>query len=250
LDFSLVGWLLKAVEKYKDLKNKLLDDELENESDDILEDEFNEESSNVNSYTLIPPNKEIAISLKELFKDKIKAEYGFTQLRNCVNSLATGDIVNFQIKINEIISPVISVKDWHEYFYHGLVIGMVLFMADRFDIKSQRESGEGYPDLILVPKGMKNHNGLVIEFKKVPDPSINEEVLKGQVHTQLKNAFNQITNLKYQTILKEEKNVKDILKYAIVFSKKTCYSLLQVNNESILKNGDGSIITFDELVKS
>jgi hypothetical protein len=48
----------------------------------------------------------------------------------------------------------------------------------------------------------------------------------------------------------EEKKVKNIFKYALVFVNKECHALLQVNEELELKNGDGSIITLEELKKA
>jgi hypothetical protein len=214
------------------------------------------DKSNKNKiYSLIPPNKEVKDDINSLFSDKIHNLKGANELINSLQFLTSGDVINFQKTINKSISSMLSVRDYHEYFYHALVTAMVWFLKDRFDIKSQTESGDGYPDLVLIPKNVNDSNGLIIEIKRISDPynSKNildhEEELKKEVCTYFKAAFAQIINQKYQTILLEKKSVKKILKYALVFCKKECFALLQVDDEQILKNGDGSKISLVNLDK-
>jgi hypothetical protein len=200
-------------------------------------------------YTLIPPNKEVKISLENLFSNEIARMDGVDDLIKCINALIRGDVNDFQKNCNECIYSILSGRDWYEFFYHGLIIGMVIIMKDRFDIRSQKESGDGYPDLLLVPKSKKDHSGLVIEFKRVRNLSKVKATQKKQIYSSFKEAFDQIINLNYQDALMKEKKVTDILKYVLVFSKKECHALLQVNEEKLLKSGDGSSITLKELNK-
>jgi hypothetical protein len=213
------------------------------------------ESGDEKLYTLIPPNKEIELWLKNLFTKHINALFSTQNLIECIDYLINGEVVNFQNRINEIISNVISFRNWYEFFYHGLIIGMVLLFADRFTIKPEKESGGGYPDLILTPIGIKDSNGLIIEIKKIKEPKKSknpfnyEDELNKLVYSSFKEAFDQIIGQKYQTVLMEEKTVKNIFKYTLVFVNKECHALLQVNEEKQLKSGDGSSITFEELNK-
>jgi hypothetical protein len=213
------------------------------------------ESGDEKLYTLIPPNKEIELGLKNLFTKHINALFSTKNLIECIDYLVNGEVVNFQNKINEIISKVISFRNWYEFFYHGLIIGMVLIFADRFTIQPEKESGYGYPDLILTPIGIKESNGLIIEIKKINEPEESKNLfgdksqLNQLVYSCFKNAFTQIISQKYQTLLMEEKNIKNIFKYVLVFVNKECHALLQVNDESTLKSGDGSSLTLEELAK-
>lgn len=53
-------------------------------------------------------------------------------------------------------------------FYHGFVLGLIVDLADRYEITSNRESGFGRYDVMLEPYD-KNDNAIIIEFK-VHDP--------------------------------------------------------------------------------
>ena len=58
-----------------------------------------------------------------------------------------------------------------ERFYHGFVLGMMVELADRYVITSNRESGFGRYDVILEPQIMagvtnsKAFHAIIIEFK-------------------------------------------------------------------------------------
>lgn len=51
-----------------------------------------------------------------------------------------------------------------EHFYHGLVLGLLVDLKDRYLIRSNRESGYGRYDIMMIPKS-KDDDGIIIEFK-------------------------------------------------------------------------------------
>ena len=51
-----------------------------------------------------------------------------------------------------------------EHFYHGLVLGLLVDLKDRYLIRSNRESGYGRYDIMMIPRS-KDDNGIIIEFK-------------------------------------------------------------------------------------
>ena len=51
-----------------------------------------------------------------------------------------------------------------ERFYHGFVLGLMVELADRYTITSNRESGFGRYDVMLEPKRRKD-DAIIIEFK-------------------------------------------------------------------------------------
>lgn len=55
-----------------------------------------------------------------------------------------------------------------ERFYHGFVLGLIVDLAERYEITSNRESGFGRYDVMLMPYD-KNDIAIIMEFK-VHDP--------------------------------------------------------------------------------
>ncbi|MDE7287677.1 MAG: PD-(D/E)XK nuclease domain-containing protein [Lachnospiraceae bacterium] len=55
-----------------------------------------------------------------------------------------------------------------ERFYHGFVLGLIVELAGRYAVTSNRESGFGRYDVMLEPH-KKEDNGILLEFK-VRDP--------------------------------------------------------------------------------
>ena len=53
-----------------------------------------------------------------------------------------------------------------ERFYHGFVLGLLVELRDIYEVKSNRESGYGRYDVMLIPKNNdKKYNAIIIEFK-------------------------------------------------------------------------------------
>ncbi len=56
--------------------------------------------------------------------------------------------------------------DEPEKIYHSFVLGMLIGLKYRYEVKSNRESGYGRYDVMLIPKNPQDL-GVVFEFKKV-----------------------------------------------------------------------------------
>lgn len=53
-----------------------------------------------------------------------------------------------------------------ENFYHGLVLGLIVSLKDRYQIQSNRESGSGRYDIAIIPKNIEaGEDAFIIEFK-------------------------------------------------------------------------------------
>lgn len=61
-----------------------------------------------------------------------------------------------------------------ERFYHGFVLGLLVELADRYVVSSNRESGYGRCDVLLEPL-RKEDDGMILEFK-VFDPAEEREL--------------------------------------------------------------------------
>ena len=110
------------------------------------------------------------------------------------------------IYMNQITSRIISYFDSGnspsvnepERFYHGLVLGLLVELRDRYTVKSNRESGYGRYDIMLEPKDALNDDGIIIEFKVLDDSE--EKTL----HDTANNAIKQITDMNYAAELMEK----------------------------------------------
>ena len=161
-----------------------------------------------NVYTLRLPNREV----KEFFKQKfIDINFGESLFRNTMESLKKNKIEDFEKYLQNILLKSTSYNDTkNEDFYHGLILGMTLFLDRDYYINSNKESGLGRYDVIIEPKN-KNNRGFILEFKVVKDEENLDKVSK--------NAIKQLIDEKYDTQLKE-RGIKDITLVGITFFKK------------------------------
>ncbi|MCL2065728.1 MAG: ATP-binding protein, partial [Candidatus Cloacimonetes bacterium] len=118
------------------------------------------------------PNQEIKI----LFKKKIIPTW-FTskektdEIINLAHNLVDDDIEIFKKEFVEYCLTTFSYFDVSgdnpEKFYHGFVLGIFACLKDRYQIRSNRESGLGRYDVILIPNDpMKaGERGIIFEFK-------------------------------------------------------------------------------------
>jgi len=115
------------------------------------------------------PNQEIEILYKELITEVFERTLTTHKVNIMLRALITGDIDTFEILLQEFLLNSISMYDLPanepEKTYHLFVLGLLVLLADQYQVKSNRESGLGRYDIMLIPKD-KNQLGIVIEFKK------------------------------------------------------------------------------------
>jgi hypothetical protein len=170
-------------------------------------------------YKLSIPNLEVTTLyyglIENWFKDTItKKNYDVM-----INSLVNGDIKIFGKLLKQFVLKSISYFDVGGYegekVYHAFVLGMLISLNDSHEVISNRESGYGRYDVMIIPKDISKL-GIVIEFKKL-DPD-DEETLEETADMALK----QIKEKKYSTTL-EARGVKNIKEIGIVFKGKELY---------------------------
>ncbi|WP_297417488.1 AAA family ATPase [Clostridium sp.] len=170
-------------------------------------------------YTLSIPNLEVTTLYYDLiekwFEDTITKE----NYELMINSLITGDIKIFGKLLKQFVLKSISYFDVGGYegekVYHAFVLGMLISLSDTHEVLSNRESGYGRYDVMIIPKDILKL-GIVIEFKKL-DPD-DEETLEETADEALK----QISDKKYTTEL-ESRGITKIKEIAIVFKGKEIY---------------------------
>ena len=170
-----------------------------------------EEKIDHKNYVLRLPNKEI----KELFRDTFLEKYfgRGSKLLYLMEALTENRIDEYEERLQEILLTSVSYNDTkkgNEAFYHGLIMGMGLYLEGEYITKSNIESGLGRYDFVIEPKN-KAKRAYIMEFKSTDNIEKLEEVSK--------EALEQIENKKYDVSLKQN-GVKDITYMGIAFCGK------------------------------
>ncbi|BFD46170.1 MAG: AAA family ATPase [Rickettsia endosymbiont of Sergentomyia squamirostris] len=139
--------------------------------------------------------------------------------------LPAGKIEEFKERLQELL---LNSTSFHqvgekkvELFYSGFMLGIVNMLAPSYIISSEQESGDGRPDVIMIPKTGKEDNAIIIEYKIAK----NTEDLALVAQMGLK----QIIDKQYDTKIKEYSHVKKIIKLSIAFCGKNVELQYQVN---------------------
>ena len=151
---------------------------------------------------------------------KTKVEENYNEF---ISSLLQNNVKRMNTFMNKVALETISFFDAGnkpsdyaepERFYHGFVLGMLVELKKRYEVLSNRESGYGRYDVMLIPNDIKE-NAYILEFK-VHDPD-EEKTLEDTVAAALK----QIEDKKYETTLIEKGVKKDkIFCYGFAFEGK------------------------------
>ncbi|QYR66313.1 AAA family ATPase [Fusobacterium animalis] len=170
-----------------------------------------EEKIDWKNYILRLPNKEV----KELFKDSFLEKYfgRGNKLSDLMEALIENRIDEYEEKLQEILLTSVSYNDTkkgNEAFYHGLIMGMGLYLEGEYITKSNIESGLGRYDFSVEPKN-KNKRAFIMEFKSTDSVEKLEEVSK--------EALEQIEAKKYDISLKQN-GIKEIAYLGIAFCGK------------------------------
>ena len=170
-----------------------------------------EEKIDQKNYVLRLPNKEI----KELFRDTFLEKYfgRGSKLLYLMEALTENRIDEYEERLQEILLTSVSYNDTkkgNEAFYHGLIMGMGLYLEGEYITKSNIESGLGRYDFVIEPKN-KTKRAFIMEFKATDSLENLEEVSK--------EALEQIENKKYDVSLKQN-DIKDITYMGIAFCGK------------------------------
>ncbi len=163
-------------------------------------------------YTLALPNLEIAELYKELVLEALSTTISFARLKNLFEAFIVGNKKMVEYYLQEFIADTCSShdtrKDELEWRIHMFVLGLLAGLADRYIIQSNRESGDGRYDIMLMPRN-KPDPGILIEFKKAPDKE--SATLSALAQT----ALEQIKSLDYKAQLKNFEYQGPILCYGI-----------------------------------
>ena len=155
-------------------------------------------------YHLDITNLETASMFSNMFKGWFAS--AASSYNDFIRALLDGNVKAMNAYMNDVAlatfsnfdsGKIASKRTQPERFYHGFVLGLLVEVRDRYSVRSNRESGFGRYDVMLIPKNEKD-NAVILEFK-VHDPD-SEKTLEDTV----KSALDQIIEKKYDAELLEQ----------------------------------------------
>ena len=170
-----------------------------------------EEKIDQDNYVLRLPNKEVRTLYRKTFFERYFGRG--SKLLYLMEDLTENRIDEYEERLQEILLTSVSYNDTkkgNEAFYHGLIMGMGLYLEGEYITKSNIESGLGRYDFVIEPKN-KTKRAYIMEFKATDNVENLEEVSK--------EALEQIENKKYDVSLKQN-GIKDITYMGIAFCGK------------------------------
>ena len=171
------------------------------------------------AYKLVIPNKEVrevfVLQIQEWFKAVVANDNDTMKLLS--KAILDKDETILARQLNIVMGRMISIldtkapDDMKENFYHGLLLGLLRGSNPDWLIKSNRESGDGFSDMLIKPENPDL--GIVIEVKYAKE-------FKG-LDAACDAAMAQIKQKRYDETLRDEGRC-DILVYGIAFCRKRC----------------------------
>lgn len=176
-------------------------------------------------YFLSIPNEEVKYTYVRIIRRYFSTKIENKKLEIMLKALLEGDIHLFEKMLQAIVLAVFSYHDFGnepEKVYHALVAGLLIWISNTHEIKSNRESGYGRYDIMIIPKN-PSLVGYVIEFKSV-DVESNETI-----EAAIEAALVQIEVKRYETEL-VSRGITRIKKLAIAFLGKKVVVKEAMNN--------------------
>lgn len=192
-------------------------------------------------YQLAIPNREV----RDIFTEQIMAMFRENvakdgeRLNKFCDALQTGDAAEVEKQLGAYLLKTISIRDTFVQkptkenfppgkattkgskrqnpsvcFYHGILLG-ILGYKDGWDVKSNRESGDGFSDICI--KIEEDDIGIIIEIKYAENRQLDAEC---------REALRQIDEKAYVSELQSD-GYHTIYKYGIAFFKKKCRVLCE-----------------------
>ncbi|OGT66258.1 MAG: hypothetical protein A3J38_08835 [Gammaproteobacteria bacterium RIFCSPHIGHO2_12_FULL_45_9] len=164
--------------------------------------------------TLAVPNYEVLALFEDCIMMWFTTQGENERYAGLLQALIVLDPEFFEEQLQELLLQTASYFDVGgknpEKFYHGLILGMLIQLKEHYVLESNRESGLGQYDVMLIPQDVTKP-GIVMEFKVVRK----SETLE----TAANNALTQIHTRHYATTLRQ-RGITRILAMGLAFQGK------------------------------
>ena len=167
--------------------------------------------------SLTIPNQEIKHLYSELIRNIFQESVVGGQVKDLLETLTQGEAESFAELLQGFILNSMSFFDVSsnepEKSYHLFVLGLLVMLHDQYEVKSNKKSGFGRYDIMLIPK-QHNKPAIVIEFKK----TLASETLE----IAAQKAIDQILEKQYMQEL-HARGLNQIFAYGIAVEGKRIY---------------------------
>jgi hypothetical protein len=121
-------------------------------------------------YDLSIPNMEVLNFYEDTIKLWLRRHTGDNRLQQLLKALLQEDMTGFEQYLSDMVETILSYHDTSgdepERVYHAFVLGLLVNLGAQYEVRSNRESGYGRYDVMLIPKNPRQ-TGFIFEFKKV-----------------------------------------------------------------------------------
>ena len=145
-------------------------------------------------YTLALTNREVEVMFKSMVSGWFSGDTGMAY-NKFIRAMLNDDVDYMNEFMNDIalasfsnfdVAKSVSSKDAPERFYQGFVLGLIVDLAGRYTVTSNRESGLGRYDIVIRPLDREKGCAYIIEFK------VNRPAREKNLEETLANARRQI----------------------------------------------------------
>lgn len=162
--------------------------------------------------------------VRNMFRNMVRKwfSHAYSGYNDFIKALLLGDVKAMNTYMNQVALTTFSYFDTGrnpsgaepERFYHGFVLGLLVELADRYVLTSNRESGFGRYDVMLEPRSRMD-DGIIMEFK------VQETNVEEKLSETVQEALKQIERKNHMTSLIEKGISKEkIRKYGFAFCGK------------------------------
>lgn len=167
-------------------------------------------------YTLSIPNIEVKFMYQKMIEEWQGESYIASEYNEMLKALINFDYEVFEEIFIDYVEKSLSYFDVSgeepERVYHSFVLGMLVSLNNTHYVLSNRESGYGRYDVMVIPKDI-SRPGIIIEFKRA------RKTNKKAIEQLIEEAKTQIEEKKYETELLN-RGITNIKKLVIVFKGK------------------------------
>ena len=170
--------------------------------------------------TIAFPNRELRRVFRDDILARMKRQPSGQFVGRLTRALSSGDSERFRKSLEDFLSVSASYFDTaKEDFFHGLLLGLMAALIESYEIRSNREEGDGRPDILMRPRPGITLPGVVLELKSLKIPARASQKRIGALLTAAaKQARKQIDEKRYAAEM--EADGIPVLKYGIGFSGK------------------------------
>ena len=170
-------------------------------------------------YSLAIPNIEVKKMYEKIIRDWHSESYVASEYNEMLKALVNFDYEVFEEIFIDYVEKSLSYFDVSgeepERVYHSFVLGMLVSLNRTHYVLSNRESGYGRYDVMVIPKDITKI-GIIIEFKRA------RKTNKKSIEQLIEEAKKQIEDKKYEIEL-INRGITNIKKLVIVFKGKEVY---------------------------